>query len=192
MKETSEDFTSGRQSRHPHTMNEIRPGTTSHSATRHSRQGRPSSYAEGTPLDRPGHRLTSLSALYRPAFKPFSFSHMYSTKYNADFEGRYLPPPLPQRTSTANYAPIKYKFGSSTYQQHFQQRQPFTSTFVIPYSRHRRNNPQPEMVNSYNYPDGIRWIWHPSASVGENVAKATETQSKKDEKPVRYHRWYSR
>ena len=59
------------------------------------------------------------------------------------------------RVSTANYAPIKYKFGSSTYQQHFQQRQPFSTAFVIPYSRHRRNNPQPTMVNSYNYPDGV-------------------------------------
>lgn len=47
--------------------------------------------------DRPGMRLTSLSALYQPAFKPYSFSHMYNTKYNADFEGRYLPPPLPIR-----------------------------------------------------------------------------------------------
>ena len=46
---------------------------------------------------RPGMRLTSLSALYQPAFKPYSFSHMYNTKYNADFEGRYLPPPLPIR-----------------------------------------------------------------------------------------------
>lgn len=97
-----------------------------------------------------------------------------------------------RRTSTANYAPIKYKFGSSTYQQHFQERKPFSSAFVIPYSRHRRNNPQPELVNSYNYPDGIRWVWHPSASAGENVTQATEFQRKAQEKPVRYHRWYSR
>lgn len=60
------------------------------------------------------------------------------------------------RVSTANYAPIKYKFGSSTYQQHFQERKPFATAFVIPYSRHRSNNPQPNMVNSYNYPDGVR------------------------------------
>ena len=53
--------------------------------------------AQGTPFDKPGLRLTSLSALYQPAFKPYSFSHMYSTKYNSDFEGRYLPPPLPDR-----------------------------------------------------------------------------------------------
>ena len=59
------------------------------------------------------------------------------------------------RVSTANYAPIKYRFGSTTYQQHFQQRNPFTTAFVIPYSRHRNNNPQPNMVNSYNYPDGV-------------------------------------
>lgn len=52
---------------------------------------------QGSPLDRPGLRLTSLSALYQPAFKPFFFSHMYNTKYNADFEGRYMPPPLPDR-----------------------------------------------------------------------------------------------
>lgn len=176
----------------PETMNGNRPDTTSYSATRQSQQGRAISNAEGSPFDRPGLRLTSLSALYRPAFKPFSFSHMYSTKYNSDFEGRYMPPPLPQRTSTANYAPIKYKFGSSTYQQHFQERKPFSSAFVIPYSRHRRNNPQPELVNSYNYPDGIRWVWHPSASAGENVTQATEFQRKAQEKPVRYHRWYSR
>ena len=57
-----------------------------------------SDVARQTPTaDRPGMRLTSLSALYQPAFKPYSFSHMYNTKYNADFEGRYLPPPLPIR-----------------------------------------------------------------------------------------------
>lgn len=59
------------------------------------------------------------------------------------------------RASTANYAPIKYRFGSTTYEQHFQERKPFRTAFVIPYSRHRSNNPQPNMVNSYNYPDGV-------------------------------------
>ena len=57
------------------------------------------------------------------------------------------------RVSSANYAPINYRFGSTTYQRHFQQRKPFPTAFVIPYSRH--NNPQPNMVNSYNYPDGV-------------------------------------
>lgn len=191
MKETSENYSTSRQSWRPQTTDEQRPDTTLHSASRHSRQTRPSLKPQGSPLDRPGLRLTSLSALYQPAFKPFFFSHMYNTKYNADFEGRYMPPPLPDRASTANYAPIKYKFGSSTYQQHFQQRKPFTTGFVFPYSRHRRNNPQPAMVNSYNHPDGIKWIWHPSASAGENVTQA-EPQSKSQEQPSRYHRWYSR
>lgn len=57
------------------------------------------------------------------------------------------------RVSSANYAPINYRFGSTTYQRHFQQRKPFPTAFVIPYSRH--NNPQPNMVNSYNCPDGV-------------------------------------
>jgi len=193
MKETSENYPSSRQSWRPQTTNEQRPDTTAHSATRHS-QARPSSKAQGTPLDRAGLRLTSLSALYQPAFKPYSFSHMYNTKYNADFEGRYVPPPLPDRASTANYAPIKYKFGSSTYQQHFQQRKPFATPFVIPYSRHRKNNPHPTMVNSYKYPDGTRWVWNPSISAGENVTKVdtATSQPKTQEQPSRYHRWYSR
>ncbi|CAH3148969.1 unnamed protein product [Porites lobata] len=190
MKETSENYSTSRQSWRPQTTNEQRPNTTSHSATRHD-QARPPTNAQRTPFDRPGLRLTSLSALYQPAFKPYSFSYMYNTKYNADFEGRYAPPPLPDRVSTANYAPIKYKFGSSTYQQHFQQRQPFSTAFVIPYSRHRRNNPQPTMVNSYNYPDGIRWIWKPSTPTSENVSKA-QSQPKTQDQPIRYHRWYSR
>ena len=57
------------------------------------------------------------------------------------------------RVSSANYAPINYRFGSTTYQRHFQQRKPFPTAFVIPYSRH--NNPQPNMVNSYNCPDEV-------------------------------------
>lgn len=45
----------------------------------------------------PGVRLTSLSALYKPAFKPYAFSHMYDTKYNNDFQGKYAKPPSPLR-----------------------------------------------------------------------------------------------
>lgn len=186
MKDTSESYPSSRHSVRPPTTND-RPTTTRHSETR------PLTDAARQTLtaDRPGMRLTSLSALYQPAFKPYSFSHMYNTKYNADFEGRYMPPPLPIRVSTANYAPIKYKFGSSTYQQHFQERKPFTTAFVIPYSRHRSNNPQPNMVNSYNFPDGVRWIWNPSMSSGKNISAESQRKTQEQSSP-RYHRWYSR
>ncbi|KAL9972107.1 hypothetical protein ACROYT_G018355 [Oculina patagonica] len=186
MKDTSENYPPSRQAERPPTTND-RPHSTRHGETR------PLTNAQQTQsADRPGMRLTSLSALYQPAFKPYSFSHMYSTKYNADFEGRYMPPPLPIRVSTANYAPIKYKFGSSTYQQHFQERKPFPTAFVIPYSRHRCNNPQPNMVNSYNYPDGTRWIWNPSTSSGGNVTKAESQHRSQTQSKPRYHRWYSR
>lgn len=190
MKDTSENYPPSRQSVRPETTTERRPQGSSYSSTRHS-QTRPVTNVEQTPSaasQRPGVRLTSLSALYQPAFKPYSFSHMYSTKYNDDFEGRYWPRPSPNRVSTANYAPIKYRFGSTTYQQHFQQRKPFTTAFVIPYSRHRNNNPQPNMVNSYNYPDGVKWIWNPSTTTVGSDPKA-ESQEKIT---PRYHRWYSR
>lgn len=58
--------------------------------THHGRRDRPS-------MSQPGVRLTSLSALYQPAFKPYAFSHMYSTKYENDFPEKYITRPEPLR-----------------------------------------------------------------------------------------------
>lgn len=188
MKDTSENHPTSRQSARPETTTNLRPEGTSYSS-RHSQTRPITTDVEETPSaesQRPGVRLTSLSALYQPAFKPYSFTHMYDTKYNSDFKGRYWPPPMPNRVSSANYAPINYRFGSTTYQRHFQQRKPFPTAFVIPYSRH--NNPQPNMVNSYNCPDGVKWIWNPSTGTIGN-ANGGETQGKNR---LRNHRWYSR
>ncbi|KAK3696489.1 hypothetical protein QZH41_011801, partial [Actinostola sp. cb2023] len=102
----------------------------------------------------PGVRLTSLSALYQPAFKPYAFSHMYSTKYNQDFHEKYVIPPSPTRPDSQNYAPVDYSFSKTMYNQHFQKPKPMTLAFVVPYSRHRKNNPQPaNMANNYKYPN---------------------------------------
>ncbi|EDO44515.1 predicted protein [Nematostella vectensis] len=131
-------------------------------------------------------RLTSLSALYQPAFKPYSFSHMYDTKYNNDFQGRYRPPPSPTRPESTNYAPIDYRFNDTTYKQHFQSQKPLTLPFVVPYSRHRKNNPHPQMRNTYNYPDTSRWIWSaPNQPQQQQGAPSGRN-------PYRYHRWCSR
>lgn len=57
------------------------------------------STAASTPVGpiRMGGRYSALNALYEPMFKPYSFSHMYNTKYKSDFQGRYCPPASPER-----------------------------------------------------------------------------------------------
>ncbi|XP_031553583.1 uncharacterized protein LOC116290641 [Actinia tenebrosa] len=145
----------------------------------------------------PGVRLTSLSALYKPAFKPYAFSHMYNTKYSNDFQGTYAAPPSPLRPESTNYATIDYNFTTTMYNQHFQKPKPMPLAFVVPYSRHRHNNPQPRMANNYNYPDSSRWIWSsPSALQGSRETHSSQgPQGWNSNTRIpypRHHRWCSR
>lgn len=145
---------------------------------------------------RMGGRYSSLNALYEPMFKPYSFSHMYDTKYRSDFQGRYRPPASPERAETANFAAIKYRFGTTTYQQHYQNMEPITGAFVVPYSRHRKNKPQPNMKNAYYYPDQPRWIWSSPSKLpeGNNPAppRTGQTGYPGPQPRLRFHRWSSR
>ena len=37
---------------------------------------------------------------------------------------------------------------------------PFAVSFVAPFSRHRKHNPHPKMVNTYNYPDRVSNVYN--------------------------------
>ncbi|XP_028401793.1 uncharacterized protein LOC114524807 [Dendronephthya gigantea] len=147
--------------------------------------------------------LTSLSALYRSAYKPYQFTHMYGTHYHQTFQGRFAQPPPAERQATARFAPINYSSLKTTYQQEFRDKEPMGKALMLPCSRHRKNKPHPNLSNTWRYPDSFRWIWSEKPlgkrSLGtvqedENGTRRTRSTGYFTGKSqdIRTHRWCSR
>lgn len=125
--------------------------------SRQTGESRESSYVTGECIN--NARVRTLSELYRPTFHKYpTFPSIYESKYQRDF--RYAPFPVPH---SCKDAPERTKylgcgFGQTTYKNEFQHANTQLRRKPLPFSPHRKNNPQPRMTFTH-YPNQTRWVW---------------------------------